>query len=192
MEISITPSTPTDSRSVTPLDAPQMADLVRAHSGILRRIAAARVGPDCADDVVSDAFEQAWKHRRTYDPSSGDVRAWLVGIVVNASRARGRAERRWQRRQRLGADLAIADAQLPDFSAEVDNRVDGELAAGRLLRAIAGLPETERTVLLLVTHAELTPVQVAEALGMPASTIRSHLSRARARVAPALHEEGRR
>ena len=188
METSITTGESTGTQLATRLNASWMADLVRAHSALLRRIAAARVGPDLADDVVSEAFERAWKHRDSFDSSCGDVGAWLVGIVVNTSRARGRAERRWQRRQRIGAGLAIADAELPDFAAQADSRIDGTLAANELLKAVAELPDTERTVLLLIVHAELTPTQVAEALGMPASTVRSHLSRCRARIAAVLEE----
>lgn len=166
-----------------------MAALVRQHAPVLRRIAAARVGPDLADDVVSDAFERAWRNRAAFDPAFGDERAWLIGIVINESRARGRAERRWQRRQVKGAALAVADAQSPDFASDAVHRVDGARAAGALLKAVNELPETERTVLLLIVHAELSPAEVAQALGLPASTIRSHLNRGRMRIVSQLQKE---
>lgn len=51
-----------------------------------------------------------------------------------------------------------------------------------VLTAIQALPEREREVLALVAWAGLTYEQAAAALDIPVGTVRSRLSRARARL----------
>lgn len=172
----------------TPLHAPQpgewIDDLVRAHRDLLLRIAAARVGPDLAADVVSESFVIAWDRRADFDPTLGDERAWLVGIVCNRCDRHARAERRWMRRQqRLGARYS---APLQDVTEDSDGRLDAVAMSGRLWAALAKLKRDERTALLLVAHAGMTPKEVAEALGIPSATVRSHLLRARRQMAAEL------
>ncbi|WP_344233421.1 sigma-70 family RNA polymerase sigma factor [Kribbella hippodromi] len=61
----------------------------------------------------------------------------------------------------------------------VDQRLDA-VAAGPLLKAaLATLPEIDREVLLLVAWEQLTPGEIADALGIPATTARTRLHRAR-------------
>lgn len=52
-----------------------------------------------------------------------------------------------------------------------------------MAEAIADLPDPERQVLLLFAWGELRYDEIAEALGVPVGTVRSRLSRARARLA---------
>jgi RNA polymerase sigma-70 factor (ECF subfamily) len=49
--------------------------------------------------------------------------------------------------------------------------------------AIGALPEAERQVLLLFAWEELSYEEIALALGVPMGTVRSRLSRGRARLA---------
>jgi len=53
----------------------------------------------------------------------------------------------------------------------------------RVMDAIGTLPEAERQVLLLVAWEELSYEEIALALGIPVGTVRSRLSRGRARLA---------
>jgi RNA polymerase sigma-70 factor (ECF subfamily) len=48
--------------------------------------------------------------------------------------------------------------------------------------AIEALPEAERQVLLLFAWEELSYDEIAQALGVPVGTVRSRLSRGRARL----------
>ena len=52
----------------------------------------------------------------------------------------------------------------------------------RVMDAIGTLPEAERQVLLLVAWEELSYEEIALALGIPVGTVRSRLSRGRARL----------
>jgi RNA polymerase sigma-70 factor (ECF subfamily) len=53
----------------------------------------------------------------------------------------------------------------------------------QVMDAIGTLPEAERQVLLLFAWEELTYDEIAMALGVPVGTVRSRLSRGRARLA---------
>ena len=53
----------------------------------------------------------------------------------------------------------------------------------RVMDAIGSLPEAERQVLLLFAWEELSYEEIALALGVPVGTVRSRLSRGRARLA---------
>jgi RNA polymerase sigma-70 factor (ECF subfamily) len=53
----------------------------------------------------------------------------------------------------------------------------------RVMDAIRTLPEAERQVLLLFAWEELSYDEIALALGVPVGTVRSRLSRGRARLA---------
>lgn len=162
-----------------------IAEAITQHGARLHRIAAARVGPDHARDVVSEAFTTAWRRYVDFDASRGTVEGWLIGIVVRVCDEHTRAERRWLRRQvRLGARYVPTAMDAIDGAPE---RVDAAALARPLWRAISRLSRDERAVLLLVAHAGLTPTEIADALGQPAATIRSKLHRARQRVA---HELG--
>ena len=162
--------------------------LVREHGRVLRRIAVAQVGPDEADDVLSESFAVAWRDRATFDPLIAGERAWLAGIVCNRCRSMGRARRRWVRRVEqgeLGAPVAHEG-----FDEASLLRVDAERLAPSLLRALQALPDDQRTTLLLVAIGELQPVEVAGLLGEPTATIRSRLLRARRSIAQQLDLDG--
>ncbi|MCW2920498.1 MAG: polymerase ECF-subfamily sigma factor [Thermoleophilia bacterium] len=162
--------------------------LVREHLAVLRRIAVAQVGPDEADDVLSEAFAVAWRERATYDSTIAGERAWLAGIVWNRCRSMGRARRRWVRRvERGGYEAADGTEEFDDASVV---RLDAERLAPRLLRALHALPDDQQTVLLLVAIGDLEPSSVAALIDVPAATVRSWLLRARRTIADQFEDEG--
>jgi RNA polymerase sigma factor (sigma-70 family) len=57
-----------------------------------------------------------------------------------------------------------------------------------LERAMAGLPAEQRACVALCLAAEFSHAEAAEALGMPLGTVKSHVSRGRARLLQALGE----
>jgi RNA polymerase sigma-70 factor (ECF subfamily) len=61
----------------------------------------------------------------------------------------------------------------------IADRVDAQAMARQIAPAIADLSDGDRDVLFLTSWAELTTVEVAEALGIPVGTVRSRLHRIR-------------
>jgi RNA polymerase sigma factor (sigma-70 family) len=84
------------------------------------------------------------------------------------------------RHRRALARLAL-DSE-PDFGDEAAARLDDERVMRRALAALAGLRDGEREVFLLCAWHGLSYEDAAVALGVPVGTVRSRLSRARAKV----------
>ncbi|WP_409494555.1 RNA polymerase sigma factor [Amycolatopsis sp. cmx-11-12] len=160
-----------------PDPAPVFGALFDAHAAPLQRYLARRVGTETAHDLVAETFLVALRRRETYRPEAGTARAWLYGIATNLLRHHVRTETR-----ALNATARLAAAN-PMVSAghdgRVAERVDAQSRAAQLAGALAELSVADRDTLLLVSWAGLDPGEVAEALGIPAGTVRSRLHRIR-------------
>ncbi len=162
------------------IDADTFDAVFEAHFRSIHRFLSRRVGSALADDLAAETFAAAYRGRASFDPARGAVRSWLFGIATNLLRAHWRQE---QHLLALEARLSTArDRPAPDAS-EV---VFSSLIAPRLAAALGMLTGDQREVLLLHAWAELSNEEIASALNVPAGTIRSRLSRARADLRAAL------
>jgi RNA polymerase sigma factor (sigma-70 family) len=151
--------------------------LFDAYAAPLYRYLARRVGAEQAHDLVSETFLAALKQRHTYNPAEAAVRAWLYGIATNLARRHVRQEIRGLRAT-ARADGRLAGHQ-PGHDNQVAERVDAQVMAQRIAPAIADLSDGDRDVLFLISWAQSTSVEVADALGVPVGTVRSRLHRVR-------------
>lgn len=145
------------------------------HAAGLHRYLARRVGMTIADDLVSETFLAALRGRHGYDPTRGGVRAWLYGIASNLLRRHVRSE---LRELRATARLVAAPVVEPP-EAGVADRLDARARVAQLAAALTCLSDGDRDVLLLTSWAGLSPVEIGQALGIPAGTVRSRLHRTR-------------
>jgi RNA polymerase sigma-70 factor (ECF subfamily) len=121
---------------------------------------------ECAQEACARAFSSWRKLSR-----AGDVRPWVV-------RVSGRlAIDRWRRARR--APLRVMPA---DLNASIPDRVD-------LHRALDGLSDRQREVVILRYLADLPEVTVAEALGCSVSTVKTHAARGLAALRTVLEIE---
>jgi RNA polymerase sigma-70 factor (ECF subfamily) len=130
-----------------------------------------------ADDLLSIVFLEAWR-RRDKELEEGYVLPWLYGIAVNVLRNRRRSERRFAAAVRR---LPEPEAE-PDFAPAAEERIDDERRMQQALDVLRELPEREQEVFVLCAWMELSYEDAALALGLPIGTVRSRLSRARARL----------
>jgi RNA polymerase sigma factor (sigma-70 family) len=141
-----------------------------------------------AEEVMAMTFLEAWRGRDSILADGGSLRPWLLGIATNLARGL----RRTARRHRTAlARLAVAD-ELPDFADDVSGRLDDVARIKALHRALADLPGPELEVLALCVWSGVSYADAAEALNVPVGTIRSRLSRARAKLARLTDGELRR
>lgn len=143
-----------------------------------------QVGPDAAEDVLSATFCAAWDGRASFDPERGNLVGWLFGIASNQMR---NVRRSWAREFQNEATVdaaARSDAliHIEDLADAAAQRVDAGRQIAGLAAAIRDLPPADQEVLLLSAWAGLDPTEIAEALGIPAGTVRSRLHRVRARL----------
>ena len=149
-------------------------DVLRAvydrHGTLVYRVALARLGNVAdAEEVTQETFVSAWRGRRTFDPTSGTLAGWLVGIV----RRRAVDQLRVNDRQRLSAQACAGGG------AEGGTTVDSDQVVERVVvaQALAGLPDSQRRVLELAFFDDLTHAQIATLTGMPLGTVKSSLRR---------------
>ncbi|MGI8512376.1 MAG: RNA polymerase sigma factor, partial [Solirubrobacteraceae bacterium] len=168
------------SRVVT---AEQFGDLFVAHSRELYRFCLRRSGDGAlAADLTSIVFLEGWRHRGRLQ--AGHERAWLYGIAVNVLRN----QRRSLRRHRAALERIAPEPDEIDFAEDAATRMEDERRVRAILPLIDRLSGGEREVLTLCGWADLSYEECARALGVPVGTVRSRLSRARARIAEMTEE----
>jgi RNA polymerase sigma factor (sigma-70 family) len=167
-------------------DAQAFEGIYNAHADRVHGFAFRRTGSwDLADEITSQVFLEAWRRRTEVDLQPDDViLPWLLGVAANLMRNAGRKEQRYQ------AFLSTQGLQpsVPDFADDVAGALDSRRELDLLRLALDHLGDDDRDLLLLCVADGLTPGEVATALGMPAGTVRSRLSRARARLRQLLGE----
>lgn len=130
-----------------------------------------------AEDLTSTVFLEAWRRRGDVQLQRDLALPWLLGVATNVLRNRRRSQ--WRHRAAL---QRIPRERHEDFAADANDRLDDERRMRFVLRSLSGLPRREQEVLTLCGWAELSYEEAAAALGVPVGTIRSRLSRARARM----------
>lgn len=137
---------------------------------------------DDALDACQDAAADAWRAIRRFEGDPDDARRWLIRIVVNASLDLARRE---TRRARLPLeDPSHGDGGLPRLpdpgQSPEEYAVSADLHA-LLERCLARLSIEHRTLMLL-DQLGLSYAEMAEVTSTETGTVKSRLSRARARV----------
>ena len=132
------------------------------------------------DDVFQTIFLKVHAAAGSYD-SNRPLAPWLFTIVANTVRNHFRG----------GPDPAAPMAQddppdPPDPNPGPDRVAEARQSVAWLERALPALPPAQREVLLLVTVTGLRQQDVAEALGLPLNTVKTHLRRARLALAAGL------
>jgi RNA polymerase sigma-70 factor (ECF subfamily) len=173
------------------------SDLVERCSGIMLRLALAHVANRAvAEEVVQEAWLTMLRSLDRFEGRSS-FRTWLLGIVVNLARSRGRAERRSIQLPSEPDGPVLDPARfLPANHARWPHHwavepapwptPEEDLLAGEtrtlILEAIDTLPATQREVLVLRDLEGLSAIEVCNVLGLTDTNQRVLLHRARSRV----------
>ena len=145
--------------------------LVYRHGPLMRVYAGKVLGSDAdADDVVQDVFVQAWNQLDRLNDVDA-VRPWLMRMVGN--RAIERIRRRRDHANVDDWDAPTAANQSPERIVEVRMQI------GALAQVVGALPEAQRQCWVLREVGGVPYADIAEQLGLPVSTVRGLLARAR-------------
>ena len=131
-----------------------------------------------AEDVTAETFLSAWQTRERLRDEDAPLTPWLYAIATHKAMNATRSARR--RMAFLARSPRSAD--VPDFADDAADRIDAQRAAVRARRLLDALPRHEAEVLVLSAWAGLSYEETATALGIPLGTVRSRLSRGRARL----------
>jgi RNA polymerase sigma factor (sigma-70 family) len=114
---------------------------------------------------VQDCFLILWRKPAAYDPSQGEIRAFLLGIARNLILKRWRDERPHEQLEDLfvGPPLNILDG----------GRADA------VEKAILMLPPLQREAVVLAEYEEMSLEEIARATAADLAAVKSRLHRAR-------------
>jgi RNA polymerase sigma-70 factor (ECF subfamily) len=126
-----------------------------------------------AEDVTQQVYISAWRTRSGFDASRSTLSAWIVGItrhrIADAHEARSRGRR-------------LEEALVAEASAAPD-RIDDDLAERVMVaEELERLEPVPRQVMQLAFYDELSHSQIAERLGLPVGTVKSHVRRSLTRL----------
>ena len=133
--------------------------------------------PARAEDLVQDTLLKAYRSWDRFQPGTS-ARAWLLAIMRNTFINLYRREKR----EPITLDLDQLDVQpVPTEAEESDpeGAFFDKIVDERILRALDSLPLDFREVLVLSDVEGLPYAEIAQALGIPAGTVKSRLFRAR-------------
>ena len=132
-----------------------------------------------AEDVTAQAFERAYRRRRSYRASRGTPEAWVFGIARNAALDE---LRRGRRRARLETDPEDLDAP------SADDHVELALRREAVRAALATLDERERDMVALKFMGGLSNAEIAAVLGVSESNAGTRLHRTITKLREACHD----
>lgn len=123
--------------------------------------------PVVAEDIVANVFLAAWRSAGAYRQGSRQFRRWLFGIARNELREH------WRKRE---ATLPMLDVDLIDRAEDgaVPNNEMDEVVE----RAMAGLTDEQRQVVVLRYYGNKTHEEIAGILGKREGAVRAQLMRA--------------
>jgi RNA polymerase sigma factor (sigma-70 family) len=161
--------------------------LFERHAPTVLRYLQLRVGHSLAEELMAETFVRAFDARGRFDSRRASALPWLYGIASNLIRMHFRTEERRLRAYRAAAGF---ETEPGDLTAESVERLHASELAPAIAAALAALPVAQSDVLLLHTYAELTPDEIAEALGISTGSVRKRLHRARRFMAERLGLNG--
>ncbi len=158
-------------------DEDDFADYARqAWPTLVRAAVFLGAGPHEAEDLAQTTLVRcytAWPRVAAADDRTAYVYRMLLNCLRDSKRRRWWGERPTER--------------LPEPAGHGPDRTTGVDTADAVHRALAGLSKPNRDVVVLRYFAGLTEAETAAALGVPAGTVKSRLSRSLAALAADAH-----
>ena len=123
-----------------------------------------------AEEVTQEVYLEAWRMAARYDEKQGKASAWVNTIAHRRAVDRVRSVERSVARDQRHAEGELG-ISTPDVSDVVIARDQGE----RVRRALAELPEKQRTALSLAYFDGCTQREVAEIMNIPLGTVKTRM-----------------
>ena len=160
-------------------------ELVLTYQGLAFSVAYGILGDgDAASDATQDGFLKAYRSLDKF--RGGSFKAWLMRIVANTCLDQLRARRR---RQTTSFDELLDPEQAPCLidrgRGPEEHAVNQELRRAIQL-GMRALPADQRAVIVLSDVEGFSYAEIAQATGMALGTVKSRLSRARAKMRDSL------
>jgi len=184
---------PEQAKGLIPGDTAGFEALMRRHNTRLFRVARSILRDETeAEDALQDAYVQAYRAAAQFR-GDAELSTWLTRIVINQALMRLRKKKRERLVVPFRTSVAADEDRIDDMAdAKAESPSDATLRAEvrRVIeRRIDQLPVAFRTVFVMREIEEMTVQETADCLGIPPSTVRTRLFRARALLREALERD---
>jgi RNA polymerase sigma-70 factor (ECF subfamily) len=146
---------------------------------ILRFITFSTGDPDLAETLTQECMLKAYRARENFRGDSS-IATWLTSIALNLVRDHQRTKKFKFWRQAKATAVDVSD--VASFVASSQSTQEAQLIAKQQVAKLSEILETlsvnQRTVFLLKFSDELDLQQIADTMGMPINTVKTHLHRA--------------
>ncbi|MFI8100681.1 sigma-70 family RNA polymerase sigma factor [Streptomyces sp. NPDC086023] len=146
--------------------ADELAELQRDHGRALYGFLLGLTHGDAqrAEDLVQETLVRAWQHPEAWQSEHASMRPWLFTV--------GRRLAIDARRARLSRPQEV-EAEALDQRPAPEDRYETSLTAIDVRRAVGSLGPEHREVLVQVYFRDRSVSEAAQALGIPAGTVKS-------------------
>ena len=165
-------------------DVASFNELVRLFEGRVYNLCYRMLGdPDSAADAAQDAFLSAFRNLRSF--RGGSFRSWMLRIATNTCYDVLRVRKR---RPSVSLDIEADDEsassplQIADTAESPDDFAQRRELAAAIQDGLAALPDEQRIVLILSDIQGLAYEEIAQITNSNLGTVKSRLSRGRARL----------
>jgi len=157
-------------------------DVLRAHAGLIGRIAASHeADPSRRDDLCQDIAYALWQALPNFRGDAA-LRTFVARVAHNRCASHVLVERRRPRADELADDWV-------DSASDPSHHADQEQRRERLFAAVRRLPLGMRQAVSLALEG-FSHGEIAAVLGVAVNTVDAQISRARRRLAEWLGEPG--
>jgi RNA polymerase sigma-70 factor (ECF subfamily) len=173
-----------EKREQAVLELADFDEVVRVYRPrILRFLLASMADSDAAETITQECFLKAWVARHQFRGDSS-LSTWLTRIAVNLMRdhLRSRSLRFWQKTRGAALDVVDISDWLPDGRSTPESLAVAQRQVAEVWKAVQKLSAHQRTVFALRFVEEMELDEIAAALDMNLSTVKSHLYRALALI----------
>ena len=151
-------------------DLEALEELYVRHHGMAMAVAY-RVLSDrnLAEDVLQEAFLAVWRQSQSFRPDRGSARSWILSIVRHRAIdiTRGKAFNR----ETLSTEQVGLESRHPDAWQDVKISLDKQ----QIQEAIDGLPEEQRTAIMMAYFEGYNQREISERIGVPLGTVKGRL-----------------
>jgi RNA polymerase sigma-70 factor (ECF subfamily) len=165
-------------RPISELD--DIDTLVSTYQARLLRFVTYSTGdPDLAETIAQDTLLRAYNGREKFRGECS-VNTWLTGIAVNVIRDHQRTGKFkfWKRVKSSAIDVHEVASFIPADGSSPETQMLAKEKVKHLAQVLETLSYNQRTIFLMKFSEEMQVGDICEALGMTATTVRTHLHRA--------------
>ena len=126
-----------------------------------------------AEEVTQDIFLNIWLKAGSFKADRGAPKAWIMSVahhkIIDVIRARRRTVAVSE-----PADYETLEA-MPSTWASTEELVEQNIERERILKALSGLPDSQREVIMLAYFGGFSQSEMADRLKQPLGTVKTRV-----------------